>query len=168
MHIISPSLNPEVAPAVISIWDPPTTMTPTKNNGAIHTTCEIIKNVMSGAPEAEFVDTFIKYKSAVPLHITLEEMGHPQLPTPVQIDNSTTEGIMNSTMQQKKFKAMDMCFYWAQGRIKQKQFHVFWKPVSINLGHYHTKHHAPIHYYNVSTHYIHCPEVPRLASERVC
>ena len=82
-----------------------------ENNGAIHTTCEIIKNFMSVASEAECGATFINCKAAVPLPITLEEMGHAQPPTPVQIDNSTTEGIMNSTMQQKWSKAMDMCFY---------------------------------------------------------
>ena len=52
-----------------------------ENNGAIHTTCEIIKNVMSAASEAECSATFINCKADVPLHITLEEMGHAQPPT---------------------------------------------------------------------------------------
>ena len=98
---------------------------------------------MSAASEAECGATFINCKAAVPLHITLEEMGHPQPPTPVQIENSTTEGIMNSTMQQKRPKEMDMRFYRVQERIKQKQFNVFCKPGIKNLGDYHTKHHAP-------------------------
>ena len=45
-----------------------------ENNGAIHATCEIIKNVMSAASEAEFGATFINFKAAVPLRITQEEM----------------------------------------------------------------------------------------------
>ena len=95
-------------------------------------------------------------------------MGHLQPPTPVQIDNSATEGIMNSTMQQKLSKAMDMRLNWVQDRIKQKQFNVFWKPGSEKIGDYHTKHHAPIYHRNVRTHYIHCPGVPGRASARVC
>ena len=91
-----------------------------EDNFAIHTTCEIIKNVMSAASEAECRATFINCKAAVPLHITLKEMEHPQPPTPVQIENSTIEVIMNSTVQQKRSKAMDMQFYWVQDCIKQK------------------------------------------------
>ena len=139
-----------------------------ENNGAIHTTCEIIKNIMSAASEAECGATFINCKAAVPLHITLEEMGHKQTPNPVQIDNSTTEGIMNSTMQKKRYKAMDMRFYWVQDRIKQKHLKVFWKPGTTNLGDYHTKHHAPNHHRDGRKNYIHCPGIPRKASARVC
>ena len=139
-----------------------------KNNGAIHTTCEIIKNVMSTASEAECGATFINCKAAVPLHIALEEMGHTQPSTPVQIDNSTTEGITNSTMQQKRSKGMYMRFYWVQDRIKQNHLKVVWKPSTTNLGDCHTKHHAPSHHRNVRKHYIHCPGIPRQASARVC
>ena len=112
--------------------------------------------------------TFINCKAAVPLRITIEVMGHPQPPTPIQINNSTTESKMNSTMQQKRSKAMDMHFYWVQDRIKQKQFNLFWKPGTTNLGDYHTKHHAPSHHRNVRQHYIHCPGIPRQDSEEVC
>ena len=117
------------------------------------------------------IDDAVQYadcKSAVPLRITLEEMGHVQPPTPVQIDNTTTEGIMNSTMQQKRSKAMDMRFYWVQDRIKQNHLKEFWKPGNTNLGDYHTKHHAPNHHSNVREHYIHFPGITRQASTRVC
>ena len=143
-------------------------MTPGGGNGAIHTTCEIIKNVMSAASEAERGATFINCKATIPLRITLEEMGHAQPPTPVQIDNSTTEGIMNSTMKQKGPKAMDMRFYWVQDRIKQKNFKVFWNPGTTNLGDYYTKHHVPNHHCNLRENYIHYPGIPRQASARVC
>ena len=139
-----------------------------EKNVAINTTCEIIKNVMSAASEAECGANFINCKTAYPLWITLEEMGHPKPPTPDQKENSTTEGIMNSTTQQKRSKAMDTRFYWVQDRIKQKQFSVFWKPGSKKFGDYHTKHHAPIHHCNIRTHYINCPGVPIQAYVRVC
>ena len=88
-----------------------------ENIGAVYTTYEIIKNVMPAASEDECRSTFIKYNPTVPLRITLKEIGHPHPLTSVQIDNSATEGIMNSTMQQKRSLAMVMRFYWVQDCI---------------------------------------------------
>ena len=48
---------------------------------------------MESASEAELGDLFLNCQEAVPIRITLEEMGHPQPPTSVQVDNSTTLGI---------------------------------------------------------------------------
>ena len=69
---------------------------------------------MPAASEAECVATLINCKAAVPLRITLEEMGHPQPPNLVQINNSTIEGIKNSTMQKNGPKQWTCAFYWVQ------------------------------------------------------
>ena len=83
------------------------------NNGAIHNVAEIIKAVMSSAAEAELGSLFINAKKGVKERIILEGIGHPQPPTPMQTDNSTAaEGIINSRVQPKRTKAMDMRFYW--------------------------------------------------------
>ena len=42
---------------------------------------------------------------------------------------------------------MDMRFYWMKHRVKQKDFFVYWKPESKNMGDYFTKHYPP-HYYS--------------------
>ncbi len=68
------------------------------NNGAILTNAQIIKAVMSLAAEAEV--------GALYNH-TLEFMSHPQTPTPMQMDNTTALGIVNSNVI-KKLKAIDM------------------------------------------------------------
>ena len=149
-------------------WGSPNYNDNKENNGAIHTTCEITKNVILAASEAKCGAIVINCKSAVPLQITLDETEHPHPPTPTQIENSTTEVIMNSTIQQKLSKVMEMRFYWVQDRTKQKQFNVFWKPGSTSFGYYHTKHHALIHHHNVRTHYINCLGVPRQSFARVC
>jgi len=65
---------------------------------------------MSSAPEAEIAAAFLTAKDAVPIRNALEEMGHPQPPTPIQTDNSTANGFLNETMKQKRSKAMDMRF----------------------------------------------------------
>jgi hypothetical protein len=49
-------------------------------------------------------------QEAVPERITAEELGHKQPPTPLEIDNSTDNGITNKTVKQKQSKAMDGVF----------------------------------------------------------
>ncbi len=43
-------------------------------------------------------------------------MGHPQPKTPIQNDNSTAEGVINSKIQPKRTKAMDMQYHWLGDR----------------------------------------------------
>jgi len=43
---------------------------------------------------------YINAHEAVPERITAEELGHIQPPTPLEIDNSTADEIMNRTIQQ--------------------------------------------------------------------
>jgi hypothetical protein len=43
---------------------------------------------MSSAAEAEIGSVFMNAKEATILHTTLEEMGHPKPPTPLQTDNT--------------------------------------------------------------------------------
>eukprot|EP00804_Cyclotella_cryptica_P015115 CCRYP_000674-RA/>CCRYP_000674-RA protein AED:0.44 eAED:0.46 QI:0/0/0/1/0/0/2/0/141 len=81
------------------------------NNGAILTLAQIIKPVMSSAAEAELV---------VPQHHLLNEIGHQQPPTPIQIDNSTALVIVSNIIQPKHTKAMDMRFHWL--RCRENQF----------------------------------------------
>ena len=44
------------------------------------------------------------------LRTSLEEIGHPQMPTPKQTDKSTASGIINETVKQRRSKAIDMRF----------------------------------------------------------
>jgi hypothetical protein len=115
-------------------------------NGPIHTTCHILRNVMASAAEAEVGTLFLNDQDALPLRVTLEELGHPQPPTPMQTDNSTAAGFANDTIKQKRSKAIDMRFYWIKDRVRQKQFLIYWCPGPDNLGDYHTKHHSPSHH----------------------
>ena len=73
-------------------------------------------------------------------------MGHPQLPTPMEVDNETAIGILKSTMKQKSSKAIDMRFYWVRDRVNQNQFMIYWRPVANNVGDYVSKHHSPAHH----------------------
>ena len=94
-------------------------------NGALLSTSTIMKHVMSSAAEAECGALFLNATHAIPLRISLEEMGHPQPPTPIQVDNSTTAGFANRQIKQRQSRSMDMRFYWIQDRADQKQIRVF-------------------------------------------
>ena len=58
------------------------------NNGAILTIAQINKSVMSSAAKVELGALYINAGKAIPLRHLLEELGHPQPPTPIQIDNT--------------------------------------------------------------------------------
>jgi hypothetical protein len=83
---------------------------------------------MSSAAEAELGALFINAKEAVNMRRMLSEMGHPQPRTPIQTDNSTAEGVINSQIHQRRTKSMDMRFEWLLDREQQGQFKIFWKP----------------------------------------
>ena len=48
-----------------------------KLNGLVHVVCTIIRHVVCSAAEAEIAAAFLTAQAAVPMRITLEEMGHP-------------------------------------------------------------------------------------------
>ena len=116
------------------------------DNGAVLTTSQIIKAVMSSAAEAELGALYVNAREAVPMRNLLIEMGHPQPPTPIQVDNTTALGVVQHTIQPKRTKAMDMQFHWLRCRMYQKQFRTYWREGKTNKGDYTTKHHPAIHH----------------------
>ena len=92
-----------------------------KNNRAILIISELINNFLASASEAECAAYLSNFKkNTIILQSTLEEMVHPQLATPIHVENTTYNGIINSKIQQKLSKEMDMGFYWVRDRVKQK------------------------------------------------
>ena len=83
---------------------------------------------------------------ALPLQVALEEMGHKQPATELITDNNTAEGILNGKIKQNRSKGIDMRYYWLRDRVSQGQFIVNWKPGSVNLADYFTKHHPASHH----------------------
>ena len=130
-------------------------------NGAILHVAAIMKMVLSSAAEAEFGALFHNTKEATPLRTTLEELGHPQPPTPVLVDNSTAVGLANDTVTQRRSRAIDMHFYWIWDRVKQNQFHLYWAPAHLNLADYFTKHHTPSHHCRMCKYFVHTTASPK-------
>ncbi len=82
------------------------------NNRAILNILQIIRAVVSFAVEAELGAFFINAKTAVSMRHMLEELSHPQPPTPMQTDNKTTNDLLTNKIMPKALKAMDMHFHW--------------------------------------------------------
>ena len=95
-------------------------------NVPILTLYKILHNMMASAAEAEIGASFYNGQEAVTIRTTLTELGHPQPPIPICVDNYTAEGFTNGTIKQKILKAIDMCFYWIQDRTQKGQFLIYW------------------------------------------
>ncbi len=123
-------------------------------NGATLTVVSIIKAVMSSAAEAELSALFFNAKEAVYIQQILTEMGHPQSPTPIQTKYMTAEVVINSRVQPKQLKAMDMQIHWLKCRKAQGQFKIYWEMGKKNLADYFAKHHAPTHHANIRSEFL--------------
>ena len=134
---------------------PASTDPPVRHNGPIGIHSTIMREVLSSAAEAELAALFHNGREACPMRHALEEMGHPQPPTPIVTDNITAAGIANDDVKQKRSKAMDMRFYWVRDRVRQGQFIVYWRKGALNKADYHTKHHHVKHHREVRPTYLH-------------
>jgi hypothetical protein len=84
---------------------------PIQINGAVHVTCTILKLVAASTAEAELGTPFLYAQEAKVIRLVLE-LGHPQPPTPIHIDNTTAVGIVNNTIKQQRSHAMEMRYFW--------------------------------------------------------
>jgi hypothetical protein len=47
------------------------------------------------------------------------ELGYPQPPTPIHLDNTTPVGIVNNTIKRQRSGAMEMRYFWLLDRKTQ-------------------------------------------------
>jgi hypothetical protein len=134
---------------------------PEFHNGSVLVLSAIIKHIMASASETELAALFYGCKEAIPLRNTLEEMGHPQPPTPVTTDNSTAIGLTMDTMTPKASKSMDMRFQWLKSRRAQQLFRYHWAKGTTNRADYPSKHHSAAHHQRIRSLYVHDPVVSK-------
>ncbi len=127
----------------------------TKPNGAVHILSSIMRQVLASALESEIGGIFYNAQECVPMRHTLEALGHPQPPTPIQTDNEVADGIINDRVKQRRSKAIDMRFYWVRDRVRQGQFRIHWLSGQENLADYFTKHHPVAHHRAIRKVYFH-------------
>jgi hypothetical protein len=85
---------------------------PIQINGAVHVTCTTLKLVSASMAEGELGALFLNAQEAKVIRLVLEELGHPQPPTPIHIDNTTTVGIAKNTIKQQRSCNMEMRYFW--------------------------------------------------------
>ena len=81
------------------------------NNGPILSISIIVKAVMVSASKAKPSTLYAYTCKGMKKQDILAEMGHPQLPTPIQTDNSTSKSIINTHVQPKHTKENGMWFH---------------------------------------------------------
>jgi hypothetical protein len=129
-------------------------------NGAIHTTCTILKLVAALAAEAELGALFLNVQEAKVIWLVLKELGHPQPPTPIHINNTTTVGIVNNTIKRQQPWAMEMWYFWLLKGKVQNLFRFHYQPGQGNLGNYPSKHHSINIHQHVCPYYVHMNHSP--------
>ncbi len=80
----------------------------------------IFKLVAASTAEAELGALLLNAQEAKVICLVLEELGCPQPPTPIHIDNTTTIGIVNNTIKQQQSCAIEMRYFWLlDGDVQQ-------------------------------------------------
>ena len=75
-------------------------------HGPVITLSSIIKHVISSIPESDLEELFCECKSRMLILTMLEEVGHPQTPTPVTLENSTEHDLITQENIPKAPKSM--------------------------------------------------------------
>jgi hypothetical protein len=88
------------------------------SNGPLFCHTTVLKHdVVSSVAGDEFGALFVNAKEGTVTRTTLYGMGHKQDATEIKTDNTTADGIINNTGQQKRSKSMDMRLYWVKYRV---------------------------------------------------
>jgi hypothetical protein len=112
---------------------------PTEINGPIMVYSSVIQNVMASIGEAEYAAAFHTAQMAAGLRKTLSDLGYPQPPTYILVDNKVAHGIASNTIEPKRTKSIDMQYHWLRDRVQLKEFIVIWRKGMYNLADFFTK-----------------------------
>ncbi len=84
----------------------------------------------------------------------LIQLGHPQPPTPIKIDNKTATNIIHNNITQKRSKSWDMCYYWLRDQQAQNNFNFYWDRSEKNHADYWTKHFTALYHRLIRATYV--------------
>ena len=93
-------------------------------NSAFLVECKTLKHVVASSAEAETAGVFHNAQRALPICYMLIQLGHPQPPTQIKIDNETATNFIHNNITQKRSKSWDMRYYWL-GVKKHKTILIF-------------------------------------------
>jgi hypothetical protein len=108
-------------------------------NGPFFCTSKVISCVVSSAAEAELGAAFQNAQKGAQFRNTLIEIGYPQQPTPILVDNTVAEGLARDTINARRSKSMDVRFFWLRDRVRQAQFCISHLAGRFNISDFFTK-----------------------------
>ena len=132
-YLVLPKARSRIA-GYFRLANTPTSPFQYKDNGAILIECHTLRDVVTSAAEAETKGVFQNAKLSLPIRHILIAMRHPQLPTPIATDNTTTTGFVHNNMVMKRSKSWDMNLHWLRDKEVQKHFNIHWEKGSGNGG----------------------------------
>ena len=90
-YLVLPGATSRIAGYYFLAQHPPEYGVPTPTiNGSIHVECKGLKHVIVSAVESETGGLFTNRQIIIPIRHTFVVLGHPQPPTPLKTDNSTS------------------------------------------------------------------------------
>jgi hypothetical protein len=99
----------------------------------------MISCVVASVAEAELAGGFQAAQISVQHRRILHDLGYPQPPTLLRMDNTVALGLAQGSLNKKRSKSMDMRFFWLIDRVAQKQFTVDHIPGIWNIADHFTK-----------------------------
>ena len=94
------------------------------------------KNVAASAAEPELGALFANAKEARVIRPILSELGHPQLPTPIRIDNMPAIRTVNIKIKRQRSRLTEMRYFWLLDQASQKYFKFYYQPGAKLLSDY--------------------------------
>ena len=153
-YLVQPNAKSRIA-GFFRLQDAGPSSSPHPNiNGAVLVECKTLRHVVASAAEAETAGVFHNAQMGIPIRTLLIALGHPQPPTPLKTDNSTTAGFIHNNIHLKKSKTWDMRLHWLRDREAQRQFQFFWEKGNCNYADYFTKHHPVSHHKTIRSTYV--------------
>ena len=92
------------------------------HNAPIQIECKILRHVLTSSAECETTAVFDNTQKAIPTCYMLQQLVYSLLPTPIILDNSTTDDNIKNNMAQKRFKSWDLSYYWLRDQNILKKF----------------------------------------------
>ena len=78
--------------------------------GNMYVLCWFLNLFVASTAGAELGAIYMNTKDGEFIRLILEELGHPQPPTPIHYNNKTAAGIANDTMKKHQSHSMEMRF----------------------------------------------------------
>ena len=94
---------------------------------------------MASIGKAEYAAAFHTGQMASGLRKTLSDLGYPQPPTYILVDNKVAHGIASNTIEPKRTKSLDMQYHCLRNRVYLQEFIVIWRKGMCNLADFFTK-----------------------------